>query len=70
MVEYPYEHKEMEQPTINVEQTRKLQEQTKENILDQFISTNYYENLMIPMIWRPLTNITISSVKDSRRSMI
>ena len=38
----------MEQPRINVEQTRKLQEKTEENILDQFLSTDYYENLNDP----------------------
>ena len=37
-----------EQPSINVEQSRKLQEQTEENILDQFLSTDYYENLNDP----------------------
>ena len=33
-VEDPYEHEEIEQPIVNVEQTRRLQDQTKENILD------------------------------------
>ena len=47
-VEDPYEHNAMEQLSINVEQTRKLQEKTKENILDQFLSTDYYENLNDP----------------------
>ena len=41
-VEDPYEHNAMEQPSINVEQTRKLQQQTEENILDRFLSTYYY----------------------------
>ena len=47
-VEDPYEHNAIEQPIVNVEQTRKLQEQTEENILDQFLSTDYYENLNDP----------------------
>ena len=47
-VEDPYEHNAIEQPSVNVEQTRKLQEQTEENILDQFLSTDYYENLNDP----------------------
>ena len=38
----------MEQPIVNVEQTRKLQEQIEENILDQFLSTYYYKNLNDP----------------------
>ncbi|CAF4146191.1 unnamed protein product [Adineta steineri] len=47
-VKETYEHNAMEQPSINVKQTSKLQEQTEENILDQFLSTNYYENLNDP----------------------
>ena len=47
-VEYHYEHNLMEWPIVNVEQIRKLQEQTEENVLDQFISTGYYENLNDP----------------------
>ena len=47
-VEDPYDLNTMEQPSINVEQTRKLQEQTEENILDQFLSTDHYENLNDP----------------------
>ena len=39
-VEDPYENNAIEQPSVNVEQTRKLQEQTGENILDQFLSTD------------------------------
>jgi hypothetical protein len=44
-VEDHYEHNQVEQPMVNVEQTRKLQEQTKENVLDKFLSTDYYENI-------------------------
>ena len=40
-VEDPYELNTMEQPSINVEQTQ-------ENILDQFLSTSYYENFNDP----------------------
>ena len=47
-VEDPYDPNKMEQSSINAEQTRKLQEQTEENILDQFLSTDYYENLNDP----------------------
>ena len=47
-VEDPYEHNAIEQPSINVEHTRKMQEKTKENIFDQFLSTDYYENLTDP----------------------
>jgi hypothetical protein len=42
-VEDPYDLKTMEQPSINVENIMKLQEQIEENILDQSLSTNYYE---------------------------
>ena len=47
-VEDPYEHDAIKQPSINVEQIRKLQEKIEENILAQFLSTNYYENLNDP----------------------
>jgi hypothetical protein len=47
-VEELYEHNAIEQPIVNVEQTRKLQKQTEENIIDQFLSTDYYENLNDP----------------------
>ena len=47
-VEYPYELNTMEQQSINVKQTRKLQDKSEENILHQFLSTDYYENLNDP----------------------
>ena len=47
-VEDPYELNTMEQPSTNIEQTRKLQEKIEENILDHFLSTDYYENLNDP----------------------
>ena len=40
-LEDPYETQEIDQPLIDIDQTRDFQENTKENILDQFLSSDY-----------------------------
>ena len=44
-MEDPYEIQETNQPLIDVDQTRDFQLKTEEHILDQFLSSNYQENL-------------------------
>lgn len=45
LLEDPYEIQDNDQPLIDVNQTRDFQEKIEEHILDQFLSSNYQENL-------------------------
>ena len=44
-LEDPYETQEIDQPLIDIDQTRDLQENIEEHILDQFLSSDYQDNL-------------------------
>ena len=44
-MEYPYETQKIDQPLIDVDQPRDFQEKNEEHILDQFLSSDYQENL-------------------------